>query len=252
MQKLRPDVQCLMEFVSRRKLVAGDQLPSIKELAKELGIRPHAVRDTILQAQTMGLLRVEPRSGVYVQSTNFSTVVGAFTRMLPLKITEKDARLLDVLEARRLIEAELAAMAASRRRLRDLVPMRDTLQHMYAEVTDYEAYIRYNESFHLQIAEIAGNQVLLNMLYQLIELMRDVLTERQPATWRDEQSDKREADLREHEAVYYALLAGNPSAARAAMLSHLRETTESLVPQFSRSRGECPPCPVDLPTTPTS
>ncbi|OWK44999.1 FadR/GntR family transcriptional regulator [Fimbriiglobus ruber] len=230
--KIHPDVARLIEYISSRKLAVGERLPPIKELAKEFGVQPHAVRDSVLQAQTMGLLHVRPRSGVYVRSVNFTSLVGAFSRMLPVELVERDASLLDVLEARRLIESELAGVAAARRRLTDLVPVRDALQQMYTDVADYERYVQCNEDFHLRIAGIAGNQVLLIVLRQLTSLMRGVLLEHRPANWQDVRSAKREIDVREHEAIYNALLAGDAPAARAAMQTHLRDTTESLVPKY--------------------
>src|SRR5262249_13489130 len=107
----------LIEYISSRKLEEGHRLPSIKELAEELQVAPHAVRDALLQAQTMGLVRVQPRSGSYVQAVNFAPLVEVFSRSLPRALTEEDRNLFDLLEARRLIEVELAGMAAARRRL---------------------------------------------------------------------------------------------------------------------------------------
>jgi|SRR5579883_2790633 len=227
---IHPDVERLIGYISSQKLEVGERLPPIKELAKTFGVQPHAVRDSILRAQSIGLLCVRPRSGVYVQSINFSPPANPFPQAQP--VSRGDANLLDVLEARRLIESELAGVAAARRRLTDLVPVRDALQQMYADVADYERYIRHNEDFHLQIAAIAGNQVLLNLLSQLLGMMREVLVQHKPANWHELRSAKRETDLREHEAVYHAILAGDSAGARAAMQTHLRDTTESLIPKY--------------------
>ncbi|MDB5308176.1 MAG: FadR family transcriptional regulator [Gemmataceae bacterium] len=223
----------LISYISVKNLTTGNRLPSIKNLAVELDLPPHAVRDALLEAQTIGLVRVQPRSGAYVQSVSFSPLVAAFSKMLPRTLTGDDNNLLDLLEARRLIETDLVGMTATRRRLADLVPVRDAVQGMYSDSRDYDAYVRHNEEFHLGLARIAGNQVLLIVLRHLLQLLRAVLVERQPASWWDEQSAKREADAREHEAIYTAVLAGDPAAARAAMLVHLRDTTESLLPTYA-------------------
>ncbi|HEY1186395.1 MAG TPA: FCD domain-containing protein [Gemmata sp.] len=219
----------LLAYIAEKKYSSGDRLPSIKALANELAIPPHAIRDALLEAQTLGLVRVQPRSGAYVQSVSFSPLVAAFAKALPRTLTGDD-NLLDLLEARRLIEADLVGIAAARRRLADLVPIRAALQEMYAEGTDYATYVRLNTEFHLGFARIAGNQVLLIILQHLLQLLRTVLVERQPANWQTEASAKRETDAREHEAIYAAVLAGDPVAARAALLVHLRDTTESLLP----------------------
>lgn len=223
----------LIAFISEHNLSTGDKLPAIKHLAAKLGLMTHAVRDALLEAQVIGLVDVRPRSGAYVQSVSFSPLVAAFSKTLPRTLAGDDDNLLDLLEARRLIEADLIEMAATRRRLADLVPVRDSLQGMYANTEDYEGYVRLNEEFHLGLARIAGNKVLLIVLRHMLQLLRAILIERRPATWRDSLSAKREADAREHDAIYSAVLAGDPTAARSAMLVHLRDTTESLLPTYA-------------------
>jgi GntR family transcriptional repressor for pyruvate dehydrogenase complex len=226
-----PAMRQLIRYISSRRLSEGHRLPSIKQLAGKWRVGAHAVRDALLQAQTMGLVRVQPRSGSYVQSVNFAPLVDVFSRSLPRALTQEDRNLFDLLEARRLIEVELAAMAASRRRLGDLVSLRQALQEMYQKPGDYESYMTQNEAFHLGIAAIAGNEVLHTVLRCLLGLLRPTLGGRQPATWKDKGSAKRRRDAAEHEAIFQALLAGNPAAAQTAMSAHLQDTTESLLPQ---------------------
>ncbi len=228
-------VDLLLDLIARGKYQIGDRLPPIKELAVALDLPPHAVRDALLQAQTIGFVTVRPRSGAYVRSLDFSSLAGAFAKALPRSLSPVDVNLLDALEARRVIEVEMAVTAATRRRLADLVPVRESLQAMYADIKDYHAYIRHNEAFHLGIAKIAGNQVLYAILKHLIELLRCVLVERQPVSWSDKVSRKRATDMREHDAIFAALVAGDPDATRSAMLEHLKDTTDTLIPPSTRA-----------------
>jgi len=222
-----PAIQRLVTYIRDRRLAPGHRLPPIKELARELGLPPHAARDALLQAQTMGLVQVRSRSGCYVQPLNFTEVYSSY---LLKALPQGDRHLFDLLEARRLIETELAGIAATRRRMTDLVPLREAMTGMYESSDDYAAYMAHNEAFHLGIARIAGNEVLRPMLQSLLVLIRPTLDAHKPGTWKDELSLKRERDAREHEAIFQALLAMEPAAARAAMADHLRETAESLLP----------------------
>jgi GntR family transcriptional repressor for pyruvate dehydrogenase complex len=119
-------------------------------------------------------------------------------------------------------------MAGRRRRLADLVPLREALQGMYACPDDYNAYMVHNEAFHLGIAKIAGNEVLRATLQCLLVLLRPVVNECQPHTWKEKGCQKRERDAREHEAIFQALLAGDAETARTAMAAHLQDTEASL------------------------
>lgn len=228
-------VERLIGYISHKGYRVGERLPSIKELANEFDLGPHAVRDALLQAQMIGLVKVQPRSGAYVQSLNFSSHVDTVVRGLPQTLPAgDDASLLDVLEARRLIESELASIAAGRRRMADLVPIRDAIQEMYRNIEKYDEYVKQNEVFHLKVAELAGNKLLVATLKQLMGLLRAVLVERQPQNWNDVDSQKRAVDMAEHEAIFAALVAGDAAAAKSAMLVHLRDTTDSLIPPAQR------------------
>lgn len=228
----------LIEYISARGYTEGQRLPSIKDLSEILGLGTHAVRDALLQAQTIGLVKVTPRSGAYVQRVDLSCLVDALADALPRSVMRDEHSLLDLLEARRVIELELVAVAAVRRRLADLEPLRESIQRMYAEVEDYAEYLRQNETFHLGIARTAGNRVLEVVLTRFLELLRVDLAAREPATWKDLVSRKREIDVQEHEAIFAALLAGDPAAAREAMLAHLKDTTDTLIPGGSGRRAD--------------
>jgi DNA-binding FadR family transcriptional regulator len=137
-------------------------------------------------------------------------------------------KLFDLLEARRLIEVELAQTAARRRRLADLVPLRESLRRMDENPGDYGSYLLENEAFHLGIAAVAGSRVLLTVPRSLLALLRPTLGGRQPAKWKTKGNEKRRRDAAEHEAIFQALLAVDAAAARSAMLDHLQDTTDTL------------------------
>ena len=225
----------LIDYLTSRHIGAGQRLPSIKQLAKQWRLGVNVVRDALLQAHTMGIVRVQPRSGSYAQTLNFRPLVEAFAQSLPRALAQDDRNLFDLLEARRLIEVELAQTAALRRRLADLVCLRDAMRRMYENPGDYELYMTANEAFHLGIARIAGNEVLATVLQSLLALLRPTLGGRQPASWKRKGNDKRRRDAAEHEAIFQALLAGDAAAARAAMMAHLEDTTETLTGAGARA-----------------
>ena len=62
-QQRRPDVlHSIREACQDRGLQAGDQLPPIRELAERLEVKQSAVRDALLRAQTIGWVRILPRT----------------------------------------------------------------------------------------------------------------------------------------------------------------------------------------------
>jgi DNA-binding FadR family transcriptional regulator len=135
----------LLELIHRQELGVGDKLPNIRQLALMLEVKPTAVRDALLQAQTMGLLRILPRSGAYIQSLTYEPLVEAFSRTIKPALIQADPNLFHVLDARRLLEIELVGRAASQRSLEDLLPIRQALEAM-AEIPETERRHDYVEA----------------------------------------------------------------------------------------------------------
>ncbi|HTU26072.1 MAG TPA: FCD domain-containing protein, partial [Pirellulales bacterium] len=197
----------LIRQIQSDRLAVGDRLPSIRDLSARLGASISAVRDALMQAQTLGLVKVRPRSGAFVQSLTYGPLVDALTGTLEAALVQVDHNLFHLLEARQWIEVELVGLAASRRRLEDLLPVRDALDAMAAGNGDegWPSYVEADVRFHVQIARIAGNPVLTTTLEAMLGLLRPYLV-RLPWT-----PERRERADRSHVEIYQALLAGDPA-----------------------------------------
>src|SRR5262245_7065515 len=119
----RDHVHAILTLIQERGLKAGDQLPTIRDMAATLSVKPNLIRDALMRAQTMGVVRVVPRSGAFVQSLTFAPMVDALARTLPQALGRQDHNLFHLLDARRLLEVELIARAARGRKLEDLLPV---------------------------------------------------------------------------------------------------------------------------------
>ncbi|RIK84354.1 MAG: hypothetical protein DCC68_01350 [Planctomycetota bacterium] len=225
-------VRDLIQQIRAEGLTVGDRLPSIRSLANKLAVGTNAVRDAMMQAQTMGLVKIRPRSGAFVQSLNYGPLVEALSTTLEASLLQTDHNLFHLLEARQLVEVELASMAAQRRRLEDLLPVREALDAMVgAAAADRSIdFVEADVRFHLAIAAIAGNSVLSMMLQAMLGLLRPYLV-RLPWT-----PERRTRTDRSHAEIYQALVEGRPDKARDAMRGHLGMAYESLL---SRVRN-CP------------
>jgi len=85
-------------------------------------------------------------------------------------------------------------------------------------------------SFHLELARLSGNSVLLGA-------MESVLTRLYRTRWLEVQSaDARDRVHREHESIARAIGAGDTAAAELAAIEHLRGTGERLVASIAGNR----------------
>lgn len=218
-------VQRIVDLIREQGLEVGDRLPNIRLLATTFGVKPTEVRDALLQAQFMGLVRILPRSGAYVQSVNFGSFFGAVNTAISPALFQQDHNLLQLLDARRFLEVELAGRAAERRRMEDLLPVRRALESM-SKIPQTQRRLEYVEAdiaFHIAIAQLAGNSLLQTFHQATLNLLKPYLIQLPWAQTRRERTDK------SHAAIYKALAAGNSEATRAAMHEHLTLAYENLL-----------------------
>jgi DNA-binding FadR family transcriptional regulator len=215
----------ILELVRERGLRVGDQLPTIRELAATLGVRPNLVRDALMRAQTMGVVKIVPRSGAFVQSLTFAPLVDALASTLLPALMQQDHNLFHLIDARRLLEVELIGRAACRSRLEELLPARQALESMsrLPPSGPREEYVKKDIRFHAEIARLAGNAVLFTVLEALLELLRPQLMQMPWSANRQERTDQ------SHTAIYEALVAGDAERARSEMHQHLSLAYEALL-----------------------
>ena len=231
-------VRALIRSIQSDRLAAGDRLPPIRTLAERFEVTGSAVRDALIQLQTMGMIRILPRSGAFVQSVNFASLVGALSDTMDNALMEADASLFHLLDARQLIEVECATAAARRRRLEDLLPIREALaatlaaaepldenSSIEARTAHYDADMR----FHLAIAELAGNPVLTTMLRSLLGLLKPHLVQ---IPWSPR---RKELTVNAHLELFEALHSGDVEKVGVRMKEHTGMARDSLLRNMSSS-----------------
>ncbi|MDZ4689046.1 MAG: FCD domain-containing protein [Planctomycetaceae bacterium] len=212
------------EIIRERGLAPGDQLPSIRDLADRLGVKPTTIRDALLKAESQGLVKVLPRSGVFLRAASL-VANGTTNNGVTANRNADEPNVLHLLDARRLIEIELAGRAARHRRLEELLPVRralDALLQLPAEASRAED-VRLDVRFHLEIARLGGNAVLCSLHQSLLEQLVPHLNEVAPSI------ERRSLTNRSHVAIYEALVAGDDDLIRQEMREHLSLAYDSLL-----------------------
>jgi len=208
-------VHDLMEFVRRKGFQRGDRMPSIRELSATLGHGPNVVRDGMLHAQSMGLVKIEPRLGIFVQNPEAVRLSDDLSRSLHGALAHKDQNVFHLLEARIFVEMELVGKVARAKRHEDLLPLRESLEKVLTCRGERLDLIEADEAFHLGIAKIAGNPVMLTFLRTLLGLLR-------PTKAIALLSDKNRKRVDgEHVEIFRCLLEGDGERAQAVMGKHL-------------------------------
>lgn len=236
--------QAIAEKIRQGAFPAGEKLPPDRVLVDELGVSRATLREALIALEVKGYIETRFGSGAYVLGPPDAE------DSVPLAPDQATAALVPVvpvtgpfeaLEARRLIEGELAALAAHAITPSALDTLWGCLQALEASEPDWDP--EADSRFHEVIAEAAGNAVLGQLVAQFWadQEANPLWAAIQTAV---EDSNRRPQLVAEHEAIIEALTEGDAEAARAAMHAHLDSFARTLLAQWDApERGSAEAAP---------
>jgi GntR family transcriptional regulator, transcriptional repressor for pyruvate dehydrogenase complex len=206
----------------------GSRLPPERDLAAQLGVSRPSVREALIALEVEGLVEVRMGSGVYVTALE-SAARGAANALGPL------IGPFDIIRARALIEAELAAIAARACTPALMKKMRAGVKTMEEDIARGVMPTRGDREFHLALAEASDNAALVRVVTELFDERNNPLFEQLGRHFENAKSWR--AAVAEHRAVMRAVANGEVAAARRAMQTHLQNSHD----RFAAALEEPPP-----------
>src|SRR5690242_1202498 len=142
---------------------AGDRIPPERELCQQLGIARTSLREALKAMELVGMLDSCVGDGTFVcERSEF------LSRPLLWAFTGKDrAELKDIMEARKLLETDLAGLASERGTETEIRAIGEALAQMKGASISDGTFLDADMNFHLAIAAAAHNQVLANAVQLL-------------------------------------------------------------------------------------
>ncbi len=219
----------LLSYVVKGSWKPGDRIPPERELCQQLGIARTSLREALKAMELVGMLDSRVGDGTFVcPRSEF------LSRPLLWAFTGTDhEELQDIMEARTIIEENLAGLAAERGTPEQIEEIGRAVQMMRDSIARGDSILEADMAFHLAVSAAAQNGVLRNAVHLLRNLMRQWIL------YKFLIPDIPQAVLKRHVAIYRAIAARKPNAARSAMRFHLEETVKlvtHVVEQRKRSR----------------
>jgi GntR family transcriptional regulator, transcriptional repressor for pyruvate dehydrogenase complex len=196
----------------------GDRLPAERELARKIGVSRPVLREALVTLEISGLVEVRGGSGCFVTATP-DTLLPDFSDGGPSPF--------EIIHARSVIEAEIAALAAGRATPQTIAGLNDTIAMMRADIAAARDTRDTDKLFHIRLAEIGGNSVLTAIVGDLWSHMTAPVFNRLGA-----HSGLRDTDnttVLEHISIIEAVTARDADRARSAMAAHLERVRKVLL-----------------------
>ena len=220
--------------INQGRLLPGDKLPTEARLVEQFEVSRTVVREAVSRLKSLGLVDSRQGSGVFVsQKLPFA----------PLNFEARHAAsqeaVIQMVEVRRALEAEVAALAAERRNQSDIDAIEKAVRALDAAVQAGGDGVAEDVKFHRAIADATCNPFLIQTLEYLGQFLHG-------ATQVTRANEARRMDFAaevqtEHQAILHAVKAGDAAAARQAAATHMGNAINrirSAGPAFWLHEGE--------------
>jgi GntR family transcriptional repressor for pyruvate dehydrogenase complex len=232
--------EALMRLVTGGEYPPRSRLPPELMLAARFGVSRTVVREAVARLKSAGLVESRQGSGVYVREPNREMRF----QLDPRALSGSAEAVLEIVEVRRSLEAEAAALAALRHTRAELAELRAALAGIAREEAAGGDGVGPDMEFHRAIARASGNRHFTALWDFLGPFLRVAMR----ATRANE---ARRADFAaqvqaEHRALLDAIARRDPAAARSAALRHMQHAEARIRaadPDFWKGQGPAPAPP---------
>jgi DNA-binding FadR family transcriptional regulator len=145
-------------------LADGDVLPTEPALCEEFGFSRTVVREGLKLLEGRGLVRVEQGRGTTVQPRSSWDLLDPDVLRIALEYDHDMSLLDDLMMVRRVLEREMAAVAAGQMTDRELTELADLIAEMEGAYDNYERFRTIDNAFHAVIMRASGNEIGLTIV----------------------------------------------------------------------------------------
>lgn len=202
-------VAALKAHIVGGNLASGTEIPSEKDLAQQLGVSKFSLREALRIAETQGLIEISRGSRAKVAEPS----AFAAAEVIALSLRRSSNTLVDLSDARHLLETHIARVAAMKATAIGIRALEATVQALASNEGDLDLCVEQDLEFHNLLARATGNPVFEIMLSPLTELLRESM--------KQTISYDIQGVVSEHKGIIEALKSKNPEQAAKRMSLHL-------------------------------
>lgn len=217
----------LISLIREQQLRPGDRLPPERDLAAAMHVSRASLREALRGLAMVNVVEIRHGSGTYVSALETDLLIEHLDFVFALN----DATFAEALEARQMLEPQLAAAAALNASDEELAQLRDLLARADDSVDDADQFLHADLALHELITQAAHNQILARFMASLTRLgmASRTRTSRLPGV--------RRASLEGHARIVAALLRRDAAEAADAMRCHLSIVHTSLRESIEQERA---------------
>jgi GntR family uxuAB operon transcriptional repressor len=219
----------LIAMISNGKYEVGDKLPSERDISISMDVSRAIVREAMIMLELYGYVQVKKGSGVYIT---------AIPNLQEKYSDEGDSDIgpFELLQARQIIESNIAYVAAKSITKSDVLAIKSILERERELISkldkqeDEAKTLKHDSNdrdFHLALANATHNSIFVEIINLFWEKRL------KSRMWQQLQSrissnEYKKAWLGHHEAILHALITRDADLAHDEMYNHIQEVASTL------------------------
>ena len=205
------------QLIAEGTLEPGGRLPAERELAESFGVSRSSLRQALKVLEIMGVISQRVGDGTYLNKGADAILREPMEFLILLDGISAH----ELMEARLLVEPELAARAALRASDEDIAEIQKELRAMEASKEDHAGFVAHDLLFHQAVFHAAGNRVT-SLMFSVVHKSLDKLITM------TSQVVEPEHTLTLHRRIYQAIRKRDQEESRRRMTEHLVDARELL------------------------
>jgi len=208
----------LVEHIKSGQIHPGGRFPSERDLERDMGVSRGILREAFRVLEARGIIESRPGGGRFLRLLDSQSLYDLEAGFVKLE----KAVLLDICDARRIIEVKTAELAADRGSSEDTASIKRAIDDFFGNGFNLERQLDQDLDFHVAVAYATGNRVLWELVRMLVAVLR---AHRQQMHL---PHDCWIALCHQHEDIYEAVEERNGPKAAKRMADHLDELRRAL------------------------
>ncbi|MDF1525198.1 MAG: FadR/GntR family transcriptional regulator [bacterium] len=217
----------IKDMIEQGKLKTGDQLPAERELAAAFKVSRPSVREALRALESQRFLVSRQGDGTYISQQPIELLIEPFAAVI---MKEKFDQL-ELFEMRRLIEPQLADLAAQRATPAEIDEMEQIVNMQEQLLTISDPQLTPEKTLHDLIFKAAKNKILISIMDSLLDSLAETRDKYLQLESRPQMS------LARHKEILAAIKAGEGGLAADVMREHLEETEGMLFEVLNGEKG---------------
>jgi len=220
----------IQQLIAKKELKAGDKLPSQRNLAEQLRVGRPAIREALKRLEAMGIVKVQHGKSSTIEKVDLNTImrnVGSILELAPIDV-------LQLLEAKEIIEYKYTEFASERATESDLKAMKRYLEEMEQNKNNPQIHAEADFLFHFTIIKAARNPFITEIMKVLGRMIEKAIEE----TAIKDDLVGREKALVFHRSLYRAISRKDGKKAAEILHKHSLESRSRYRMIYSKHSNE--------------